>query len=530
VTIAGLAIDRFDGNGIVLNNPAQSTPDTVYGCYIGTDLTGETADIGNTANGILVKGATNIIGASNFSFGGNVISGNGAAGVLLSGSEAQSNVIEGNYIGVDVTGLTTLPNFNGVGLSSGASNNTIGGITYIGPGVVPGNVISGNRDVGLFMTIAANGNTIQSNIIGLGSDGLTALPNNGGIAISSNSTGNTIGASDGVSGNVISGNNGTGVMIESDGNSVQGNLIGLAADGSTSRGNQFNGIAVNGSSVTIGGINSGQNNVISANGSNGVEIDGSSSTDNYVIGNIIGLNKNGTVAVGNGNDGVLVGGSCNVIGIPGGAPGVACGNLISGNGNAGVEIVSGASDYVSNNYIGTDVTGEENLGNRVYGVVISQGTDNVIGGTDSSYRNIISGNGRTQNSAADFGVYFTAGASGNTLEGNYIGLSASGLAVSLTTGMSLGNGNDGVYVEVNCVNNMIGGTLPGLGNVISANGQEFQPTDSTGYGVSLYASATVQNNIIGLKPDGTAVATFANIVGWKDDPFNQGTWLSNQHQ
>ncbi|HZY84102.1 MAG TPA: hypothetical protein VFE78_04695, partial [Gemmataceae bacterium] len=50
VTLDGLAIANFSGNGVVLNNPAGSAGDTVIGDFVGTDYTG-TAAAGNGGDG-----------------------------------------------------------------------------------------------------------------------------------------------------------------------------------------------------------------------------------------------------------------------------------------------------------------------------------------------------------------------------------------------------------------------------------------------------------------------------------------------
>jgi len=69
-------------------------------------------------------------------------------------------------------------------------------------------------------------------------------------------------------------------------------------------------------------------------------------------------------------------------------------------------------------------------------------------------RHIISGNraGGVEISESD----------ANFVEGNYIGTNTAGTA-------SLGNGNDGVLITDDALDNTIGGTTPGAGNIISGN-------------------------------------------------------------
>ena len=102
-----------------------SPNNVVQGNYIGTDVTGQTA-LGNTTDGVVL-----LSGADGSTIGGtadgahNVISGNGDNGVLIIGS---NTVVQGNYIGTDATGKNLLFNFgNGVLIVPDANRNTIGG-------------------------------------------------------------------------------------------------------------------------------------------------------------------------------------------------------------------------------------------------------------------------------------------------------------------------------------------------------------------------------------------------------------------
>ena len=97
----------------------------------------------------------------------NVVSGNNRYGIVLD-SFATGNRIQGNFIGVDVTGVAPLSNrFHGVRILS-ASNNTIGGT-----GGNQGNIIAFNGGVGVSV-VSGGGNAILSNSIfsnnGLGID------------------------------------------------------------------------------------------------------------------------------------------------------------------------------------------------------------------------------------------------------------------------------------------------------------------------------------------------------------------------
>ena len=96
------------------------------------------------------------------------------------------------------------------------------------------------------------------------------------------------------------------------------------------------------------------------------------------------------------------------------------------------------------------------MGNGVNGVeVLNQASSNTIGGTTSSARNVISGNGGT-------GIVLTGSASNNVVEGDYIGTNAAGSA-------AVANGVYGVILSGGASNNTIGGLQAAAGDVISGN-------------------------------------------------------------
>ncbi len=170
-------------NGILISG-AASTNNTIQNNHIGTDDTG-TLDRGNLQQGILVTG-----GASDNVIGGpiagarNVIYGNDLAGVRIEGGTSTSNVLQGNYIGTDVTGMLAIKNTQqGIYLQN-AYYTLIG---TDGDGVddaAEGNLISGN---GLHAVNLSSGAFIKiaGNIIGLAQDGHTYLANQYGVGITS---------------------------------------------------------------------------------------------------------------------------------------------------------------------------------------------------------------------------------------------------------------------------------------------------------------------------------------------------------
>ena len=107
----------------------------------------------------------------------------------------------------------------------GVSSTVIGGTT-----TAEGNVISGNS-AGIQLQTGATGTLIHGNRIGTNPAGTAAIPNSAGINVSP-ASGNTIGGSLAGASNQISGNTGHGIWINgADNNVVQGNLIGVGANG-----------------------------------------------------------------------------------------------------------------------------------------------------------------------------------------------------------------------------------------------------------------------------------------------------------
>src|SRR6185295_6163658 len=111
----------------------------------------------------------------------NIVSANGAWGILLSAFGASSNSVTGNMIGTDASATVALGNGSaGTRIEAGAGDNTVGG-----PG--KGNVIAFNAAGGIvvvdWMGNAIRGNSVYSNTglgIDLDADGVTANDNGDG--------------------------------------------------------------------------------------------------------------------------------------------------------------------------------------------------------------------------------------------------------------------------------------------------------------------------------------------------------------
>jgi titin len=263
-----------------------------------------------------------------------------------------------------------------VGIAVAGPNNTVGG-TAAGAG----NVISANQATGLDI-FTGSGNVVQGNILGTDLAGTVALGNFIGVAVDGTAGANTVGGTASGAGNLISGNRASGVQLSSSGNVVQGNLIGTDAGGTVALGNNF-GVAVQGSDNTVGGTAAGAGNAISGNTSDGVLVFGSRTT---LQGNTIGPDLTGTQAVGNGVGVVLQGSGATV-----GGTAAAARNVISGNNGDGVD-VTGSSNQVLGNDVGTDLTGTQALGDGGNGVSVTGGA-NTVGGAASAAGNVIAFNG-----------------------------------------------------------------------------------------------------------------------------------------
>ena len=196
------------------------------------------------------------------------------------------------------------------------------------------------------------------------------------------------------------------IVLDGTGVTASGLVLGTGSDGSAIRGFDI--------------IN------FTAAGTAGIEIDSGS---NVVQSNYVGVQADGK-SLGQNTDGVLVQGAYNTIG---GAT-AGAGNVISGNKNDNVELsgAGGGLNIVAGNLIGTDVTGTRAVAGGGNGVEIDQGSaGNLIGGTTTLARNILSGN-------SGQGVKIDTAADSNAVWGNYIGTDISGtLAVANANGVEI---------------------------------------------------------------------------------------------
>jgi len=460
----------ISANGVDGVNGSLGTPDMgsngawIRGNYIGTDATG-LFDRGNGRHGVVMNGDHTLTEL-------NVISGNGEHGVL-SNYPARHILafIEANKIGLGSDGTTVIPNgIDGVHLTGNnitvggnpvakrnfISGNTRAGIyidagsvahsianNYIGTDVtgaldrgngqegiycegrilMGSNVVSGNDGQAGVAIIEPAWASLAGNIIGLDATGTTPVPNaNDGIVITSNdSFGVRIGGAFAGAKNVVSGNNGNGIVVNGQNAQVAANYIGTDITGTLARPNGFDGVSVGASNVLIGGDVVDAINVISGNTGSGISI---ASANVTVQGNRIGTNAAGTAALPNA-DGVTVAGNALANVLIGGTTG-GTENLISGNTGRGVSVTAtnATGITIQRNLIGTQIDGGSPLGNGDSGVVfVGAGTNgSLVGGSSLAAGNTIAFH-------TNGGIALNAG-TGTTVSHNVIRNNGAGISLS----------------------------------------------------------------------------------------------------
>jgi parallel beta-helix repeat protein len=428
--ISRLVIVNFDGNtattgyGVRIST-ASSTDNQIVGSYIGV-LPQSSTPAPNERGGISIDGGASFNRVGGSGTNRNIISGNGTGtsqgdGIVIAGTTTAENVVENNYIGVGLDAgfnVVSVPN-TGFGIQIADSlNNSIGGTT-----TTVRNVISSNGQDGIVLTGSqATGNTIGSNLVGVGADGATDLGNvRHGIQLLDGANNNTISGAVG-SPLVISGNGGYGILISGTGtssNTVTTAYIGVTSGGTSAVTNGQGGVRIqdNASSNNIG--TAGAGNVISGNTGYGISIGrqnvGANNTNgNTLRNNIIGLNFSSLSTVPNTVGGILVDSSAVNTVIGGTSAGE--GNIISGNGTIGASTPTGIvinATAVLSTTVGANTIGARRgisggpfntaAGNQGGGISVAAGAQQIqIGGTLSQANTIAfnAGNGLVVGSAA----------------------------------------------------------------------------------------------------------------------------------
>jgi hypothetical protein len=311
----------------------------IRGNYIGVNAAGATA-IANS-EGIYLAGDNNHIGEEAAGTG-NVISGNLNDGIELAGT---GNLVVRNIIGLDAAGVNDRGNgFDGIHVS--ASSNTIGAVG-------DANTISGNNSDGIEVTDAVTGIVIKANMIGTDVTGTLDRGNSLNGIFLNGADSNTIGGINAVDRNIISGNSSDGIELNADanGNAIKENYIGTNVFGTVDLGNSAIGVnIVSSDSNTVGGAADG--NLLSGNNQDGVEIS-TASLSNVVQANAIGLESDFVTPMGNGTNGIQMGGTSNNNTVGGDLDTLA--NHIAFNGGDGITLSSGTGNLLARNSIHDNV-------------------------------------------------------------------------------------------------------------------------------------------------------------------------------
>jgi parallel beta-helix repeat protein len=350
-----------DGNtraGILLDNAHVNS---IQNNLIGINAAGSAQP--NVAGIHLMNGSGhNLIGGylSESHHERNIISGNQEAGIYVADSGYTS--ICGNYIGLDASGTTAIPNKYGI---QDRTLSDIGGLNIDAEHRL-GNIISGNLLTGI--TTAGNG-TVTGNTIGLNAAGSAAVPNAIGLEII-NAFGAYIGAPTPEGRNVIAGNSQYGIkIIYGLYTTIVGNYLGTSHDGLTVIGNGIAQIYVDFgytgytySSCWIGRTGPGEGNLL-CGGQTGIYFEEYGPGDHWagIYNNQIGVLADGAVAapgMENGimisnyqpaliggrepNEGNLIAGCTNGINVAGHSVAIS-GNTICAFGNKGILLQPGAN-------------------------------------------------------------------------------------------------------------------------------------------------------------------------------------------
>jgi hypothetical protein len=298
-----------------------------------------------------------------------------------------------------------------------------------------------------------------------------------------------------------------------------------------------NGLVISAGNSTVRGL------VIDSFDSFGIVLDAHG--NDTLEGNFVGTDPTGAVAKGNHDTGILIGWHVQSNGNTIGGTAAASRNVISGNRSVNLFINGCDGNVVEGNFIGTDASGTVSLSNTAgfrSGVWVLAGNNNIIGGTTSNARNLISGNSGGNGNGVEVNNF--PGVGGNQLLGNYIGTDITGTSAvpnqiginssaSLTTspiqvsgnlisgntniGLSMvGPGHDGGIAQ----GNKIGTDAPGLlaigngtGVVLNAGATLGGPTDAARNTVSgnlgdnvfvINGGNVVQGNYIGTDKNGNA--------------------------
>ncbi len=407
-----------------------------------------------------------------------------------------------------ITDLVTIDGYSQVGTSqNSASEGTnavirvvldgsfaggVDGLTVIGDecekSKITGLAIVNFQKSGLFLD--SKDITVVGNFIGVLPDGGTAGGNGAsGVSIftqTGTGTGHAIGKSADADRNLISGNGSAGVTLLGGSAVITGNLIGTNNFGTGAVGNVGNGVFLGGGSATI------EANVISGNTSHGIQLSGV--TGAFIRDNLIGLDAQGGLGLGNGGDGILLTGGSTLTSVSG--------NTISSNLGNGVTITGTGTNQntLQSNDIGT---GGDALPNGLHGVLVTAGAKfNRIGGASEDGNYIASHESTTESGESAAGVTIRGvTTTDNAISGNVIVANYNGIWIDDAANNSIGadetgagnrirqNSNAGIFIDGPlATGNVIAGNTIGLDG---GEGGDFAAPNGTGIHIYNAADNTI---------------------------------------
>ncbi|MHC1729465.1 MAG: FG-GAP-like repeat-containing protein [Syntrophobacteraceae bacterium] len=395
-------LEAWDRNGPLFQyNPADNVQ--VLGSWFGVTDDGLEPDYRDSSFAMSFGSDCTIGGTSPEAR--NIILSEGQTVVTVYGHR---NKIQGNYFGIAADGATALGGQNMLYLRDSTSDSLFPPDTVPPHDNVIGGTVSGARNLFfgeqyvLWLDTNTTSNLVQGNYFATDKDGATALGSH--VAIRLQGKGNTVGGTTSAAGNLIAGTPGASsaqVGIQIDGLPdvtenliIQGNNIGTDATGALALGKLYYDIEVTGGAknITIGGAGGGRGNVI-ASANKGIFLDGHDNqppSNITIIGNFIGTDRTGTIALPNGTGISVLASADNRIG------GTTSGtrNIISGNSGSGISLSGytengtpgppSTGNVVEGNYIGVASDGVTSLGNWTGVSVGSYATNNTIGALDSN--------------------------------------------------------------------------------------------------------------------------------------------------
>jgi hypothetical protein len=211
---------------IVLSAALAVTKPVIIDGYTQPLTSANTNGPGQGTNAVLLVELRYNSGNLNIAGGNSAVQGlviNGVTGTLVL-TGLGGNTVTGNFIGTDATGSAAGPHgaspLIDIFVNTTSPNNTIGGVTPAARNLISGASTGASSNPGIL--IESSGNTVQGNLIGTNAAGTAALANDIGINIFfGGANNNVIGGTTAGARNIISGNRLSGIEMDTSGHTVQ---------------------------------------------------------------------------------------------------------------------------------------------------------------------------------------------------------------------------------------------------------------------------------------------------------------------